>query len=120
MLIFYVDECGDPSLKTDPAIIAPRLLNGTSPFFVLAGVGVRDTSRKPLAETIFELKRKHFGLQATAKVDSATNGDALEIARQSLDAAKGSRKAGWWAAGAAIAAAVIAAAGIAVTVLLSR
>lgn len=55
-----------------------------------------------------------------ARADAATSGDALVVARESLEAAKGSRTAGWWAAGAAIAAALVAAAGIVVTILLSK
>lgn len=60
MLIYYVDECGDHSVT--PSQENPNeLKNGTSEYFVLAGVGVRDTSRRPLAEKLFEIKRRHFG-----------------------------------------------------------
>lgn len=39
----------------------PTLKPGTSPYFILAAVGVRDLSRAPLAQALTELKRKHFG-----------------------------------------------------------
>ena len=61
MLLFYVDEYGDSSLRTIPGASPPQLKPGTSPYFILAGVGVRDTSRKPLAEKILEIKERHFG-----------------------------------------------------------
>ncbi|NUU06581.1 DUF3800 domain-containing protein [Leifsonia sp. C5G2] len=60
MLIFYADEYGDHSMttaKSEPAVLKA----GTSEFFILSAVGVRDTSRKPLAEALFDIKRKHFG-----------------------------------------------------------
>jgi hypothetical protein len=48
-----------------------------------------------------------------ARSDAEANSDALAVAR-------GSRTAGWWAAGAAIAASLIALAGIIVTIVVSR
>lgn len=60
MLLFYIDEFGDHSVATAPDD-PTSLKAGVSEWFVLGSVGVRDTSRKPLAEAIFELKRKHFG-----------------------------------------------------------
>lgn len=62
MLLFYVDECGDHSMNTvDDEHGGKRLKDGVSPYFVLSGVGIRDTSRKPLAEALFEIKERHFG-----------------------------------------------------------
>jgi hypothetical protein len=61
VLIFYADENGGHSMATKPDIEPPELTNGTSPRFTISCVGVRDTSRKPLAEAIFTLKTKHFG-----------------------------------------------------------
>ncbi len=61
MLIFYIDEFGDHSLTTKPGVSPCQLKDGVSPHFILSAVGVRDTSRKPLAQALFELKRKHFG-----------------------------------------------------------
>lgn len=60
MLIYYIDECGDHSMLTAKDD-ASRLKPGTSEHFVLAGVGVRDSSRRPLAEKLFAIKQKHFG-----------------------------------------------------------
>ena len=71
MLIFYADEYGDHSMLTAPKITPLVLKEGTSEFFVLASVGVRDISRKPIAEALFELKKKHFG----ASVVGAAWGD---------------------------------------------
>jgi len=60
MLAFYLDEFGDHSMT--PNVGDPSLLKtGTSPFFVLAAVGFHDSSRRPLAEAIVELKLRHFG-----------------------------------------------------------
>lgn len=67
MLIFYSDENGGHSMATKAGSNPLELASGNSSRFVLSGVGVRDTTRKPLAEAIFALKRKHFG----AEVDKA-------------------------------------------------
>ena len=61
MLVFYVDECGDTSLKVRPKAGPPELKAGVSPWFVLAAVGVRDSSRKLLAEALVTVKKKHLG-----------------------------------------------------------
>jgi hypothetical protein len=61
VLIFYADENGDHSMLTEPAVTPIRLKNGVSPRFTLAGVGIRDTSRRPAAEALFKLKKRHFG-----------------------------------------------------------
>lgn len=61
ILIFYADEFGDTSLGIDPSSETPALKPGTSEFFILAAVGVRDVSRRPLAEALVALKKKHFG-----------------------------------------------------------
>jgi len=66
VLIFYADEYGDHSMLTTPGMTPLELKNGTSEYFVLTGVGVRDTSRKPLAESLFKLKKNHFGGAALA------------------------------------------------------
>jgi hypothetical protein len=60
MHVFYIDEFGDKSLLTetgDPLKLKP----GTSKFFILSAVGIRDTSRKALAEALWTVKRKHLG-----------------------------------------------------------
>ena len=61
MLIFYADENGDHSMLTDLSATPLQLKRGVSPRFTLAGVGIRDTSRKPVAEALFRLKKRHFG-----------------------------------------------------------
>lgn len=61
MLIFYIDEFGDPSMSTEPNVDPPELKKGVSEWFLLSAVGVRDSSRQPLAEAMFALKKKHFG-----------------------------------------------------------
>lgn len=61
-MIFYVDEYGDHSTRLHPdASSGPRLKDGVSEWFILSAVGIRDSSRKPLAEAIFEVKERHFG-----------------------------------------------------------
>jgi hypothetical protein len=76
MLIFYIDEFGDSSMLTDAAAPVPTLKSGVSPYFVLSAVGIRDTSRKPLAEELFAVKAKHFG-------------DAIELQPWSASEVKG-------------------------------
>lgn len=63
MLLFHVDEFGDSSLATAPRTAGEPLAlkAGVSEWFLLSAVGVPDSSRKPLAEAIFELKTRHFG-----------------------------------------------------------
>ncbi len=61
VLIFYVDETGNSSIATVPDTNPPELAPGTAEYFTLAGVGIRDSSRKPLAEYMLRLKAEHFG-----------------------------------------------------------
>ncbi|WP_438354359.1 DUF3800 domain-containing protein [Microbacterium sp. CJ88] len=61
MLIFYTDETGDAGFDLDEHIVTPNLKVGQSHYFSLSGVGIRDSSRRPLAEALLILKRKHFG-----------------------------------------------------------
>lgn len=61
MFLFYVDECGDSSLESRPGEAIGTLKHGVSPYFTLAAVGIRDSSRKPLADALFEIKQRHFG-----------------------------------------------------------
>lgn len=61
MLIFYADESGNTALGLDPSSAEPILKPGTPEYFVLAAVGVRDVSRRPLAEALVAIKKKHFG-----------------------------------------------------------
>lgn len=78
-MIFYVDEFGDNSMATAPGSSPPVLKSGTSEYFILSAVGVRDTSRKPLAEAIFNVKRKHFqdDVELLSWVDSELKGRYL-------------------------------------------
>lgn len=69
MLIFYVDESGHHALS------AP------SPYFVLAAVGIRDTSRKPLAEALLALKARHFGDHAAQQPWAASEIKGSNLAR---------------------------------------
>lgn len=92
MLIFYADEFGDHSMLTsesDHRALKP----GTSRFFILAGIGVRDTSRKPLAEGLLDIKRKHFGATAVAGPWGETEIKGRHLARAARSAATG--RTGW-------------------------
>lgn len=60
MLLFYIDEFGDHSMRTADDSPA-RLKQGVSEWFILSAVGIQSSSRKPLAEAIFEIKERHFG-----------------------------------------------------------
>lgn len=62
MLLFYVDECGDAK----PWSAEPQASNDSSAYFVLAAVGVRDTSRELLAEYLQHLRAKHVRLPGGA------------------------------------------------------
>lgn len=64
MLLFYVDECGDARLRLDKHAKVPTLDQRVSRFFTLSAVGIRDSARKPLADALFETKKRHFGVDA--------------------------------------------------------
>ena len=88
MLLFYIDECGDHALATDPADNSGLTLKrGVSPYFVLAAVGIGDSSRKPLAEALFTVKAHHFGAAVNAFrwSESELKGRFLARASQSVD-----------------------------------
>lgn len=59
MLIFYVDETGNAAMSTQES--STEFKPGTTNYFTLAGVGIRDSSREPLARYLLRLKEKHFG-----------------------------------------------------------
>ncbi|MGZ0211257.1 MAG: DUF3800 domain-containing protein [Actinomycetales bacterium] len=88
MLLFYADEYGDHSMRTVSDTLPLELKSGTSEFFVLTGVGVRDTSRKPIADALFRLKTKHFG-KAAAKDWDASEIKGRYLMRASRSAASG-------------------------------
>jgi hypothetical protein len=59
MLLFYIDESGHHRMdadRDDPT----RLARDTTEWFVLSAVGIRDTSRRPLAEEVDRIKRDHL------------------------------------------------------------
>jgi hypothetical protein len=89
MLIFYADEFGDSSLELERGVELPQLKSGTSELFVLSGVGVRDTSRKNLAEAIFKVKEKHFGARTVDAKWSATEIKGRYLVRASRSVANG-------------------------------
>lgn len=69
MLIFYVDETGTASLTTIPGSDPPELVRGTAKFFTLAGVGIRDSARKPLAEYLLRVRAEHLGARGDSPWD---------------------------------------------------
>lgn len=75
MLVFYVDEFGQHGLSVVEGSEPPSLKRGCSPWFVLAAVGVRSSSRMPLAEAIAKLKGRHFG---DAYTDQAWSGTEIK------------------------------------------
>ncbi len=85
VLIFYADEFGDHSMLTVPHKMPAELKSGTSDFFILTGVGVRDASRKPLADSLLKIKKKHFGTLASGPwSDSEIKGRYLMRASRSV------------------------------------
>ncbi|WP_084124290.1 DUF3800 domain-containing protein [Demequina sp. NBRC 110054] len=56
MLLFYIDECGDTAAR------APRHSSHGTPsdLFVLAAVGIHDSSREVLARELIGIKRRYF------------------------------------------------------------
>lgn len=91
MIIFYVDEYGDHSMRIDEGNSgAPQLKKGVSEWFVLSAVGIRDSSRKPLAEALFEIKARHFGAGVALQPwgDSEIKGRFLFRAARSAAAGK--------------------------------
>ncbi|MCJ1688759.1 DUF3800 domain-containing protein [Rathayibacter sp. VKM Ac-2927] len=87
MLIVYVDEFGNHTLDRDEAAGEPALRRGASQYFVLGYVGVRDTSRRALAERIMEVKEKHFGHSAAGGLpwaDSEIKGRHLRRVARSV------------------------------------
>lgn len=61
MFLFYVDECGDTAIDYEHSQPQFTLSGKHSAYFTLSAVGIRDSSRKPMADGLFEIKRKHFG-----------------------------------------------------------
>lgn len=97
MLIFYVDETGNSSIATVPDTNPPELAPGTAEYFTLAGVGIRDSSRKPLAEYMLRLKAEHFGARPDADWhDTEIKGRyLLHVAKALQNRKKHAAPAGW-------------------------
>ncbi|TPX05833.1 DUF3800 domain-containing protein, partial [Schumannella luteola] len=85
MLLFYIDESGHHRMDADPDD-PTRLAPDTTDWFVLSAVGIRDTSRRPLAEDIDRIKRLRLGAAADRDWnDTELKGRRLAITRRALD-----------------------------------
>lgn len=60
MLLFYLDEFGDGSMKRQRVGGRWVLDPSVSPWFILGAVGIKETMRKDLAEDIREIKTRYF------------------------------------------------------------
>jgi hypothetical protein len=60
MLIFYLDELGDGSMKRSRVGSQWKLDPRIAQWFILTAVGVRETARKDLAEQIMAIKDRYF------------------------------------------------------------
>lgn len=101
VLLFYVDECGGHALvEVLGEDGKPGLKEGSSPYFVLSAVGVRDSSRRPLAEALFEIKQRHFGESATKLpwAETEIKGRYLQRASRSVAVGKTLRSPAGYAA----------------------
>jgi len=85
MLLFYIDESGHHRMAPDEHH-PDRLARDTTDWFVLSAVGIRDTSRRPLAEALHDKKVTRLG---TPKEwgDTELKGRRLAITRKRLDGA---------------------------------
>src|SRR5690606_4124849 len=85
MLLFYIDESGHHRMAPDEHH-HDRLARDTTDWFVLSAVGIRDTSRRPLAEEIDRIKRAHLGSRAErAWNETEIKGRRLAITRRRLE-----------------------------------
>ncbi|WP_170154374.1 DUF3800 domain-containing protein [Protaetiibacter intestinalis] len=88
MLLFYIDESGHHRMAADPAD-PTRLARDTTDWFVLSAVGIRDTSRRPLAEAIDRVKRDHLGAGADRPWnETELKGRRLAITRRRVEGAR--------------------------------
>lgn len=78
VLIFYIDESGHHSGPATDETQPQR-----SEWFVLSAVGIRDTSRRPLAEALDALKRTHLG-DAGEWGDTELKGRRLAVTRKRI------------------------------------
>ena len=60
MILFYVDEAGDPNAHSDP------LLEGETPLFCLTAVGIHSSKWRELDRALLTLKRTFYAPELTA------------------------------------------------------
>ena len=88
VLIFYIDESGHHSMEADRDDPS-KLAHGRSDWFVLSAVGIRDTTRRPLAEAVDKVKRRYLGGSADgAWNDAEIKGRRLALTRNRLSGDK--------------------------------
>lgn len=80
---------GDHALIRDESR-GDGLKQGVSKWFVLAAVGIRDSSRQPIAEAMFALKKRHFGAEIEGKEWAASEIKGRFVARSARRVAAGS------------------------------
>lgn len=86
MLIFYIDESGHHHMAPSPHNPA-ELVEDTTDWFVLSAVGIRDTSRRPLAEEVDRIKRTYLTPVEGETWDATElKGRRLAITRGALEA----------------------------------
>jgi len=85
MLLFYIDESGHHRMDAD-AEHPDQLAHDTTEWFVLSAVGIRDTSRRPLAEEIDRIKRSLLGSRTDRPWNQTEiKGRRLAITRKALE-----------------------------------
>jgi hypothetical protein len=88
MLLFYIDESGHHRMDADEHH-PDRLAHDTTDWFVLSAVGIRDTSRRPLAEALDALKTEHLGARPGRPWnETELKGRRLAITRRRLGGAR--------------------------------
>ena len=83
MLLFYIDESGHHRMGPDPAD-DKKLAPDTTAWFVLSAVGIRDTSRRPLAEGMTRIKQLRLGQDSGSWNTTEIKGRRLAITRRRL------------------------------------
>lgn len=85
MLLFYLDEFGEGSMKRSRRNNRWVLDPAVSQWFVLAGVGIPETSRKDLAENLTDMKDRYFPTWRSAEwKDTEIKGRYLHNATRNL------------------------------------
>jgi hypothetical protein len=89
MLLFYLDEFGDGSLKRTRKSNRYYLDRSVSQWFILAGVGIPETSRTDLADNLMAIKDRFFPMwRKSAWKRSEIKGRYLNNAVRKLAAGK--------------------------------